>query len=759
MTDSTELSTQILQQMAQTPASFVVPPIEEKFRRNAGRVMQEIIRQRLQGGGTELVQQKNSRYAWGDGVILNRNSRVGDLFWTNLPPAQINELMQVASEKPAVFLFCFFDMEDKKVDCWALPDKLAFRSFATITASQSGPKNIVIDRATNRLRNAGDSPDLTPHFQSVLLTSEEINAVAAAIKQDAASKEILGGDEEGEEEPSLYLDYSQATVDYVLALCEHTNDATWHTKNKSRFQQVLRDPTTRLVDSLRTKYIQSLDADVANTTKNFSKLKKNDWGQGGYYDHFWAAFYDPSANSKTQSCQLFLGLLGKQREFNFGFAFGQKCEAYIAKLGKAINENRLLVADYLETAPPGLVASAGNEADTSLLASLRDPNASPIEIKQDFELRIKFPIEQLPDRSSELVDEIGKCFVWVWPFFQASRTGIWNQGSVVVVDPPPDIEEIEESPQTLRELSDESALPLAKLQEIEDALLAKQQVILTGPPGTSKTYVAQLFARYFVGEHSGHSQGSHSTVFMHANWGYEDFFEGIKPFTENGVLKFEPKVGCFLEWIDSLRDYKGNPRHVLILDEINRCDTAAVLGELLQLMEYRGRPIRLLSGRTFRLPNNVFIIGTMNSADRSIGRMDLALRRRFLWVDLHPDYDVLSNWLGREGNNPAKFRSNDLRLCNKLLEDRGIPSEQQVGHALFMLQTFGSESQPSVDKPLVAEALRRIVRFSVLPYVRELCVMQFGRTDKELASQVEEVLLNCLTTADQVDNAEGGSES
>ena len=217
MTDSTALAKQILQQMAQTPANFAVPPIEEKFRRNAGRVMQEIVRQRLQSSGTELVQQKSSRYAWGDGIILNRNSRVGDLFWTNLPPAQISELMQLASANPSVFLFCFFDTEEKMIDCWALPDKLAFRSFATISAGQSGTKNVVIDRSTNRLRNAGDSPDLTPYFHSAPLTAEEVNAIAAAIKQDAASKEILGVDDESEEEPSLDLDYSQATVDYVLA--------------------------------------------------------------------------------------------------------------------------------------------------------------------------------------------------------------------------------------------------------------------------------------------------------------------------------------------------------------------------------------------------------------------------------------------------------------------------------------------------------------------------------------------------------------
>ena len=758
MIDSSELSKQILQQMAQMPANFVAPTIDEKLRRNAGRVMQEIIRQRLQSGGTDLVQQKNSRYAWGNGVILNRNSRVGDLFWTNLPPAQITDLMQVASEKPAVFLFCFFDMEDKKVDCWALPDKLAFRSFATITVSQSGPKNIVIDRATNRLRNAGDSPDLTPYFQSVSLTAEEVNAIAAAIKQDAASKEVIASDEEEEDDRAIDLEYSQATVDYVLALCDHTSDGVWHKKNKSKFQQVLRDPTNRLVESLRTSYIQKLDTDVANTTNNVSKLKKNDWGQGGYYDHYWAAFYDPSAESKTQSCQLFLGILGKQREFNYGFAFGHKCEEYIEKLGKAINEKRSEVAAYLETAPAEMVACTGKETDASLMASLRNPDTSTVEITQGFELRIKFPIELLPERSSGLVDEIGKFFVWVWPFFQASRTGQWNT-EVDLPDPDLETDSVDDSPMTLGELRDESALPISKLQEIEDALLAKQQVILTGPPGTSKTYIAQLFARYFIGEHGGHLQGSHSTVFMHANWGYEDFFEGIKPFTENGVLKFEPKLGCFLEWIDSLKNFKSNTRHVLILDEINRCDTAAVLGELLQLMEYRGRPIRLLSGRIFRFPNNVFIIGTMNSADRSIGRMDLALRRRFLWVDLHPDYDVLSNWLGREGNNPAKFRSDDLRICNQLLEEKVIPPEQQVGHALFMLQTFGSESQPSVDKPLVPEALRRIVRFSVLPYVRELCVMQFGRTDNELTSRVEEILLRCLTTTDQNNAADDDSES
>ncbi len=68
-------------------------------------------------------------------------------------------------------------------------------------------------------------------------------------------------------------------------------------------------------------------------------------------------------------------------------------------------------------------------------------------------------------------------------------------------------------------------------------------------------------------------------VFMHANWSYEDFFEGIRPIPHEGSLKYESRHGCFLKWIESLKDKPSNARHVMVIDEINRCDTAAVLGE------------------------------------------------------------------------------------------------------------------------------------------------------------------------------------
>src|SRR5882724_9147290 len=88
-----------------------------------------------------------------------------------------------------------------------------------------------------------------------------------------------------------------------------------------------------------------------------------------------------------------------------------------------------------------------------------------------------------------------------------------------------------------------TALPADFLGELEDAILAKQQVVLVGPPGTSKTYIARQFARYFVRQRQGRPQGSFDALYMHANWGYEDFFEGLKPTTSNGSLTFEPRLG------------------------------------------------------------------------------------------------------------------------------------------------------------------------------------------------------------------------
>ena len=167
--------------------------------------------------------------------------------------------------------------------------------------------------------------------------------------------------------------------------------------------------------------------------------------------------------------------------------------------------------------------------------------------------------------------------------------------------------------------------------------------------------------------------------------------------------------------------------------------------------------MRLLSGRDFVFPRNLFIIGTMNSADRSIGRMDLALSRRFFWLNLHPSIETLDRWLKRPGNNPLGFKASALAQCNALLAEHGIPPEQQIGHALFMLQRTAEDddASPDLDKPLNAKRLRQVVRFSVLPYVRELLTMQFGQADNVLLQQIASTLLACIDGETMPGSADG----
>lgn len=245
----------------------------------------------------------------------------------------------------------------------------------------------------------------------------------------------------------------------------------------------------------------------------------------------------------------------------------------------------------------------------------------------------------------------------------------------------------------------------AWLQEVIDLLQERQQVVLYGPPGTGKTFLAQEIARHVA------ERDAVRLVQFHPSYSYEDFFEGYRPTGgQDGSVGFTLTAGPLRKLASDARVNPGEP-YVLIVDEINRANLAKVFGELYFLLEYRYAKIGLQysPGESFSLPPNVFVIGTMNTADRSIALVDAAIRRRFAFVELHPDEppvrDLLATWLAanhKEGDQRAAL----LRALNDAIgeEDRDF----MIGPSYLM--------RPLAEQPA---GLERIWRHDLLPLLEE----------------------------------------
>ncbi|MFH9426194.1 DUF4357 domain-containing protein [Streptomyces sp. NPDC017529] len=243
-----------------------------------------------------------------------------------------------------------------------------------------------------------------------------------------------------------------------------------------------------------------------------------------------------------------------------------------------------------------------------------------------------------------------------------------------------------ELPEPTEQLADELLVHKVDwLREVRDLLWDERQLVLYGPPGTGKTYLALKLAEFLGG---GPEQVK--LVQFHPSYAYEDFFEGFRPQEdpETRDVAFRLTAGPLRELAD-LASREGNRHipHFLVIDEINRANLAKVFGELYFLLEYRNKSVRLTySGDDFALPPNLFVIGTMNTADRSIALVDAAMRRRFAFVELSPRTEptsgLLHRWLEREERDAepadllaalnARINDPDFRVGPSYLMKKGV---------------------------------------------------------------------------------------
>lgn len=313
---------------------------------------------------------------------------------------------------------------------------------------------------------------------------------------------------------------------------------------------------------------------------------------------------------------------------------------------------------------------------------------------KDISIKDQINISRLLDREEivqsshqHLSKRIAHTFILMFPFF------------LLAIDdnPMPAILDFVKKP--LVEFYQNTGVESETLHPWIRAIHRKKQVILQGPPGTGKTYLAKQLAKYLVGYGDGFSE----LVQFHPAYAYEDFIQGIRPqVNSEGQLHYPVVPGRFLEFCQKAASCEGTC--VLIIDEINRSNLSSVFGELMYLLEYRDEKILLAgSNELFGIPANVRIIGTMNTADRSIALVDYALRRRFAFIEVLPNYDILCRYHEREKTDfPVEGLIATLQEVNQQIND----PHYELGISFFLL-------------PDIAEQIEDIWRMEIEPYLQE----------------------------------------
>jgi 5-methylcytosine-specific restriction endonuclease McrBC GTP-binding regulatory subunit McrB len=271
------------------------------------------------------------------------------------------------------------------------------------------------------------------------------------------------------------------------------------------------------------------------------------------------------------------------------------------------------------------------------------------------------------------------------------------------------------------------------LKEISDFLPQRKYIILQGPPGTGKTYLARNVAEYLkkTRKKTGKISG-YDIIQFHTSVSYEDFVEGLKPDTSSNQLIFKEFEGPLLKSIKKAEEIEDkNKGYLLIIDEINRGDLAKILGEAIFLFEpNEERTIKLKSGKEIKMPKNLYVIGTMNTADRTIAILDFAIRRRFAFIDVWPSGEELKKIISSEEIS-EEIRSMALNFYNQIeniFYEYATDEELhlQPGHTYFIAKN---------ENELINK-----LRYEIIPLLREyLMEGRLSIAKNELIAFIEKI--------------------
>ena len=281
----------------------------------------------------------------------------------------------------------------------------------------------------------------------------------------------------------------------------------------------------------------------------------------------------------------------------------------------------------------------------------------------------------------------------------------------------PDQKNIARKPYLLDDLIEEGCfISKDELESIQTKLKEKKNIILQGPPGTGKTWLAKRLASVIVGYRNSDNI---KAIQFHPNTSYEDFIRGYRPSSDG---KLELVDGPFLNIANQAKN-DPDANYVIVIEEINRGNPAQIFGEMLTLLEASKRnpqeALELTYGneKGFYIPDNLYVIGTMNIADRSLAMVDFALRRRFAFFDLKPNFD--DEWLeymkdksGISEEKLQKWQNCMIKLNKKISDDQTLGPAFTIGHSY--LTTSQSIKDDQADKWFTT-----IVKTEIMPLLEE----------------------------------------
>ena len=500
-------------------------------------------------------------------------------------------------------------------------------------------------------------------------------------------------------EPHPEAFFTPKTFELLAQLHENpTRD--FYLEHKEGFKEHVERPFQDLLHRVAERLPLTI-TDLMETEKRiFSQFPKNDYGRGGAWDYYWGAFY-PKGGKRTHDAQLFAWMNYERLEF--GFYIGEYGSEQRKRFVRNCKENREAAVNVLRESLADDLFVYGRRED--FVGGPPDKSTKKLKLswnqwlenpeQEGIHVAVVLPKDQVLQSSTEtLIDQITKTFERLFPlvFLATSDDPLPIIGEYLEIE-----EEPEHNPKyPLDQIAEETGFDKGMLESWVRALDRKKQAIIYGPPGTGKTYIAEKLAQHLIGG----GDGFMDIVQFHPAYAYEDFMQGIRPRTRaDGGLDYPTVKGRFLNFCDDAR--KHNDCCVLILDEINRANLARVFGELMYLLEYRDKEVPLASGGRFKIPKNVRLIGTMNTADRSIALVDHALRRRFAFLALYPKHDVLSRYHQNTGF-PVEGLIETLKRLNNQIVDR----HYHVGITFFLRENL-------------KEQIADIWRMEIEPYLEE----------------------------------------